>query len=69
MRTRDKHGQGGSKEKVYDDYARTANRLGVMDNIKAGVPRTAYMGIVSFWKGETKVHLVPQDGPSTDRVK
>jgi len=69
MRTRDEHGQGGSKEKVYDDYARTANRLGVMDNIKAGVPRTAYMGIVSFWKGETKVHLVPQDGPSTDRVK
>lgn len=30
-----------------------------MDNIKAKVPRTAYMGIVSVWKNDIKVHLVP----------
>ena len=38
----------------------TARRFGIMDNIKAGVPRTAYKGIVSFWFNEVlKIHLVP----------
>jgi hypothetical protein len=32
-----------------------------MDNVKAGVPRTAYRGVVSVWKGEIKVHLVPPE--------
>jgi alpha-1,3-mannosyl-glycoprotein beta-1,2-N-acetylglucosaminyltransferase len=34
---------------------------GVMNNVKAGVPRTAYKGIVSFWKDGVKVHLVPRN--------
>jgi hypothetical protein len=39
-----------------------ANRLGIMDDEKAGVPRTAYMGIVTiFWKGHY-LHIAPADG-------
>merc|ERR1711871_1767451 len=32
---------------------------GAMNNIKAMVPRTAYRGIVSVWKDDKLVHLVP----------
>lgn len=45
------------------EFERLARDFGVMDNIKANVPRTAYHGVVSFWqKGTTpprKVHLAP----------
>jgi hypothetical protein len=46
------------------EFERLANNFGVMDNIKAKVPRTAYHGIVSFWQKDTapsprKVHLAP----------
>ncbi len=36
-------------------------RFGVMDNIKANVPRTAYKGIVSFSVngGNLVIHIVP----------
>lgn len=34
-------------------------RAGVMDNIKAGVPRTAYKGVVSLWREDRKVYIVP----------
>jgi hypothetical protein len=30
-----------------------------MDNIKAGVPRTAYKGVVSVWIKDVKVHVAP----------
>ena len=43
-----------------DTYSRVANWVGAMDNIKAGVPRTAYKGIVTLWKEGVKVHLVPK---------
>jgi len=36
------------------------NRSGAMDNIKAGVPRTAYKGVVSVWKDGCRVHLAPR---------
>ena len=36
-------------------------RAGIMDNIKANVPRTAYHGIVTLWKEGTKLHIVPDD--------
>lgn len=36
-----------------------ARRLGIMDNIKAGVPRTAYRGVVDFWLGDFHVYLSP----------
>lgn len=38
-----------------------AHWAGAMDNVKAGVPRTAYKGVVSVWKGDIKVHLVPPE--------
>jgi hypothetical protein len=40
-----------------------------MTNIKANVPRTAYRGVVSVWKGGKKVHITPSslsaDAPSS----
>jgi alpha-1,3-mannosyl-glycoprotein beta-1,2-N-acetylglucosaminyltransferase len=42
-------------------YSNVAAWSGAMDNVKAGVPRTAYKGIVSVWKGDVKVHLIPRD--------
>jgi alpha-1,3-mannosyl-glycoprotein beta-1,2-N-acetylglucosaminyltransferase len=42
-----------------DSFEMLARKLGVMDNIKARVPRTAYKGVVTFWYQGTKVHLVP----------
>lgn len=49
--------------KDLNDFARLARLFGVMDNVKAKVPRTAYHGIVSFWLKDTtrKVHLAPVD--------
>ncbi len=44
-----------------DSFPSIARQVGVMDNVKAGVPRTAYMGIVSFWLSGVKVHLVPKN--------
>ncbi len=41
-------------------FERLARWAGVMDNIKANVPRTAYKGVVSFWIGGSKLHLVPR---------
>lgn len=56
----------GEVRLVYDgfegpgnSYSRLAEWSGAMDNVKAGVPRTAYEGIVSLWKNDVKVHLVP----------
>jgi alpha-1,3-mannosyl-glycoprotein beta-1,2-N-acetylglucosaminyltransferase len=40
-------------------FAVLAAWAGAMNNVKAGVPRTAFRGIVSLWRGDTKVHLVP----------
>lgn len=57
---------GGEVTVFYKDLAEfeiLAKRFGVMDNIKARVPRTAYHGIVSFWQKDAtpprKVHLAP----------
>ncbi|CAM9352808.1 unnamed protein product [Phaeothamnion confervicola] len=40
-------------------FERVAQVVGAMPNVKAGVPRTAYRGIVTLWVGHLKVHLVP----------
>lgn len=45
----------------FSDYELISKRLGVMTDVKAGVPRTAYMGVVSLWKGDTRVFIVPHD--------
>ncbi len=41
-------------------FEKIAHWAGVMDNIKANVPRTAYKGIVSLWVGDVRLHLVPK---------
>ena len=45
----------------FDEFVRLAGLLGIMDNIKANVPRTAYKGVVSTWlgPGKMRVHVVP----------
>ena len=51
------------------EFEELAKKFGVMDNIKANVPRTAYHGIVSFWQPSStppsslnrKIHLAPRD--------
>ena len=36
-----------------------ARALGIMDNVKAGVPRTAYRGVVSFYREDHLIYLAP----------
>eukprot|EP00802_Teleaulax_amphioxeia_P015419 Tamp_15509.p1 GENE.Tamp_15509~~Tamp_15509.p1 ORF type:complete len:308 (+),score=62.90 Tamp_15509:454-1377(+) len=46
----------------HPSFRAVANRLGLMDDEKAGVPRTAYLGIVTlFWKGHY-LYIAPRDG-------
>lgn len=40
-------------------FVTIAHWAGVMDNIKAGVPRTAYKGIVTCYKNNKKLHIAP----------
>lgn len=47
--------------KDFRHFELIAGQLGVMIDVKADVPRTAYMGVVSLWKGDTKVFIVPRD--------
>lgn len=42
-----------------DQYKRITRMLGLMDDFKSGVPRTAYHGIVSFYYNKRRVHLAP----------
>lgn len=43
-----------------DSFPAIARKLGIMDNVKAGVPRTAYRGVVHFWLGpNVYVYLAP----------
>lgn len=44
-----------------DQYKRTAKLLGLMDDFKSGVPRTGYMGIVSFFYNNQRVYLAPNN--------
>jgi alpha-1,3-mannosyl-glycoprotein beta-1,2-N-acetylglucosaminyltransferase len=43
-------------------FARIANKLGIMDNIKANVPRTAYFGIVEYKKKGKTIFVTPPLG-------
>lgn len=61
--TRDLSTKGGEVKLFYGslaEFEQLAQRVGVMDNIKASVPRTAYQGVVTFRVGKVKVHLVPR---------
>lgn len=42
-----------------DQYKRTAKLLGLMDDFRSGVPRTGYLGIVSFFYNNQRVYLAP----------
>ncbi|XP_075166951.1 alpha-1,3-mannosyl-glycoprotein 2-beta-N-acetylglucosaminyltransferase [Haematobia irritans] len=42
-----------------DVYKRTTKMLGLMDDFKSGVPRTAYHGVVSFMHNKRRVYLAP----------
>lgn len=42
-----------------EQYKRATKTLGLMDDFKSGVPRTAYRGIVSFFYSGQRVYLAP----------
>ncbi|GFS10954.1 alpha-1,3-mannosyl-glycoprotein 2-beta-N-acetylglucosaminyltransferase [Elysia marginata] len=42
-----------------DNFKRQAKLLGIMDDFKAGVPRVAYQGVVSFMVQNRRVYLAP----------
>ncbi|XP_025083205.1 alpha-1,3-mannosyl-glycoprotein 2-beta-N-acetylglucosaminyltransferase-like isoform X2 [Pomacea canaliculata] len=42
-----------------DDFKRIAKMLGIMDDFKAGVPRAAYRGVVSFMFRGRRVYVAP----------
>ncbi|XP_037089237.1 alpha-1,3-mannosyl-glycoprotein 2-beta-N-acetylglucosaminyltransferase-like isoform X2 [Pollicipes pollicipes] len=43
-----------------DSFKRTSKMLGLMDDLKSGVPRTGYRGVVSFFYEGRRVHLAPR---------
>ncbi|GMH75858.1 hypothetical protein TL16_g06894 [Triparma laevis f. inornata] len=42
-------------------FERIAKQLGIMDNIKANVPRTAYHGVVEYRIGQRRIYVSPQN--------
>ncbi|XP_075920549.1 alpha-1,3-mannosyl-glycoprotein 2-beta-N-acetylglucosaminyltransferase-like [Petromyzon marinus] len=45
-----------------DEFKAAARSLGLMDDLKAGVPRGAYRGVVSVMHAGRRVHLAPPPG-------
>ncbi|XP_055603451.1 alpha-1,3-mannosyl-glycoprotein 2-beta-N-acetylglucosaminyltransferase [Uranotaenia lowii] len=43
-----------------EQYKRATKSLGLMDDFKSGVPRTAYRGVVSFFYNGQRVYLAPK---------
>ena len=43
-----------------DSFGGLALWAGAMNNIKANVPRTAYAGVVTVWRGSKILHIVPK---------
>lgn len=41
------------------EFISLAKQFGLMDDLKAGVPRMAYLGIVSFMHGKYRVYIAP----------
>ncbi|XP_018327378.1 alpha-1,3-mannosyl-glycoprotein 2-beta-N-acetylglucosaminyltransferase [Agrilus planipennis] len=42
-----------------EDFKRTAKLLGLMDDFRSGVPRTAYRGVITFYFNGRTVYLAP----------
>lgn len=47
-------------------FVRLAMQLNIMHDEKAGVYRTAYMGVVAVRHRGTQLYIVPRIGPSFD---
>ncbi|KAG5896439.1 hypothetical protein JTB14_022518 [Gonioctena quinquepunctata] len=47
--------------KTKEEYKLITKKLGLMDDFKSGVPRTAYRGIVTFYFKGRMVHLTPNE--------
>ncbi|XP_028820695.1 alpha-1,3-mannosyl-glycoprotein 2-beta-N-acetylglucosaminyltransferase-like isoform X2 [Denticeps clupeoides] len=45
-----------------DSFKVLARNLGVMDDLKSGVPRAGYRGVVSFFSRGRRVYLAPPEG-------
>lgn len=45
-----------------DSFKILAKNLGIMEDLKSGVPRTGYRGVVSFLSRGTRVYLAPPPG-------
>ena len=56
-----RHVDGSANEP--GSFALLATLVGAMADVKAGVPRTAYKGIVTVYKDQIKVHIVPKGPP------
>ncbi|XP_019851894.1 PREDICTED: alpha-1,3-mannosyl-glycoprotein 2-beta-N-acetylglucosaminyltransferase-like, partial [Amphimedon queenslandica] len=41
------------------EFVKLAKKLGLMSDTKDGVPRTSYKGIVTFYKNDCRMHLIP----------
>ena len=57
-----------SKPSGVRPFSRLAKQLSIMSDEKAGVYRTAYMGVVALRYKGTQVYLVPREGPSSSYV-
>ncbi|XP_013884188.1 alpha-1,3-mannosyl-glycoprotein 2-beta-N-acetylglucosaminyltransferase a [Austrofundulus limnaeus] len=45
-----------------DSFKVLARNLGIMDDLKSGVPRTGYRGVVSFFSRGRRIYLAPPPG-------
>ncbi|KAK2909881.1 alpha-1,3-mannosyl-glycoprotein 2-beta-N-acetylglucosaminyltransferase a [Channa argus] len=45
-----------------DSFKMLAKNLGIMDDLKSGVPRTGYRGVVSFFSRGRRIYLAPPPG-------
>ncbi|KAM6910577.1 alpha-1,3-mannosyl-glycoprotein 2-beta-N-acetylglucosaminyltransferase a [Xenentodon cancila] len=45
-----------------DGFKMFAKNLGIMDDLKSGVPRTGYRGVVSFFSRGRRIYLAPPPG-------
>uniref|UniRef100_A0A3B1K1I4 Alpha-1,3-mannosyl-glycoprotein 2-beta-N-acetylglucosaminyltransferase n=1 Tax=Astyanax mexicanus TaxID=7994 RepID=A0A3B1K1I4_ASTMX len=45
-----------------ESFKTLARNLGVMDDLKSGVPRAGYRGVVSFFSRGRRVYIAPPDG-------
>lgn len=45
-----------------DGFKLLAKNLGIMDDLKSGVPRTGYRGVVSFFSRGRRIYLAPPPG-------